>query len=110
MIYGAVFVVKIAITEKEMHSHKLCAMADNYPADWCINRLLTASVFSSGLSHLEAHSNAFFEVNTYRQTVLMLPFPIVLKIRTIYHPLQLGIHTTCRIFMTGGHTGMVRGG
>ena len=29
--------VKIAIIEKEMHSHKLSAMADNYPADWCIN-------------------------------------------------------------------------
>ena len=29
--------MKIAIIEKEMHSHKLSAMADNYPADWCIN-------------------------------------------------------------------------
>jgi hypothetical protein len=38
VIYGAVFVVKIAIIEKEMHSHKLSAMADNYPADWCINQ------------------------------------------------------------------------
>jgi hypothetical protein len=37
MIFRAVFVVKIAIIEKEMHSHKLSAMADNYPADWCIN-------------------------------------------------------------------------
>jgi hypothetical protein len=39
VIFRAVFVVKIAIIEKEMHSHKLSAMADNYPADWCINPL-----------------------------------------------------------------------
>jgi len=37
VIFRAVFVVKIAIIEKEMYSHKLSAMADNYPADWCIN-------------------------------------------------------------------------
>ena len=38
MIYVAVFVVKITIIEKQMHSHKLSAMADNYAVDWCINR------------------------------------------------------------------------
>src|SRR6267154_4458600 len=37
VIYKAVFVVENAIIDKEMHSHKLSAMADNYPTDWCIN-------------------------------------------------------------------------
>jgi len=30
-------VVEMQHLKKEMHSHKLSAMADNYPADWCIN-------------------------------------------------------------------------
>jgi len=37
VISKAVFVVENAMIDKEMHSHKLSAMADNYPADWCIN-------------------------------------------------------------------------
>jgi len=37
VISKAVFVVENAIIDKEMYSHKLSAMADNYPADWCIN-------------------------------------------------------------------------
>ena len=32
--------MKIVKIEKEMHNHKLSAMADNYPADWCKNYLL----------------------------------------------------------------------
>jgi hypothetical protein len=36
VISRAVFMVKIAIIDKEMHSHMLSAMADNYPVDWCI--------------------------------------------------------------------------
>src|SRR6267154_702072 len=34
VISKAVFVVENAIIDKEMHSHKLSAMADNYPADY----------------------------------------------------------------------------
>jgi hypothetical protein len=40
VISKAVFVVENAIIDKEMHSHKLSAMADNYPADWCINQMI----------------------------------------------------------------------
>jgi hypothetical protein len=52
VIYNEVFVVENSnrekgitatcgenvIIDKEMHSHMLSAMADNYPADWCINQ------------------------------------------------------------------------
>ena len=36
-ILNLIFVVEMQYFKKEMHSHKLSAMADNYPADWCIN-------------------------------------------------------------------------
>jgi hypothetical protein len=38
LILSLVFVVEMQHLKKEMHSHKLSAMADNYPVDWCINQ------------------------------------------------------------------------
>ena len=38
LILILVFVVEMQQFKKEMHSHKLSAMVDHYPADWCINR------------------------------------------------------------------------
>ena len=46
MISNVVFVVENAIIDKEMHSHKLSAMADNYPADWCINQVIWSKLVS----------------------------------------------------------------
>ena len=56
VISRAVFVVKIVIIEKEMHSHKLSAMADNYPADWCINLSAHMVLRSNG-----QHTNFFIQ-------------------------------------------------
>ena len=38
-----------------------------------------------------------------------LPFSNFLKIRNIYHPLQVHIHKSCRISVTGGRTDTIQG-
>jgi len=65
VISNVVFVVENAIIDKEMHSHKLSAMADNYPADWCINRERHLVVLCHTRHNKYDHTNFFGNENKH---------------------------------------------